>query len=41
MTQCFVYNKVMTEMKAKGFQVVNEEIMGDESVRIHVRRWTE
>lgn len=39
MTQCFVYNKVMTEMKAKGFQVVNEEVMDDESVRIHVRRW--
>jgi len=38
-TQCFVYNRVMTELKAKGFQVVNEEKMEDEAVRIHVRRW--
>lgn len=39
MTQCFVYNRVMTELKAKGFQVVNEEMSQDQSVRIHVRRW--
>jgi ABC-type transporter MlaC component len=39
MTQCFVYNRVMTELKAKGFQVVNEEMAQDDSVRIHVRRW--
>jgi hypothetical protein len=39
MTQCFVYNRVMTELKSKGFQVVNEERMQDETVRINVRRW--
>ncbi len=39
MTQCFVYNRVMTELKTKGFQVVNEEMAQDDSVRIHVRRW--
>jgi hypothetical protein len=39
MTQCFVYNRVMTELKAKGFQVMNEERMEDDSLRIHVRRW--
>jgi len=41
MTQCFVYNRVTSELKNKGFQVVNEEIMEDESVRIHVRRWVD
>jgi hypothetical protein len=39
MTQFFIYNRVLTELKAKGFQVVNEEVGQDESVRIHVRRW--
>lgn len=41
LTQCFVYNKVMTELKHKNFNVVNEETMEDESVRIHVRRWVD
>ncbi len=39
LTQCFIYNRVMSEVKAKGFQVVNEEQTEDESVRIHLRRW--
>ncbi len=39
LTQCFVYNRVMGELKNKDFQVVNEEVMEDESIRIHVRRW--
>jgi hypothetical protein len=39
MTQCFVYNRVATEIKSKGFQVVNEEVMDDEAIRINVRRW--
>ena len=39
LTQCFVYDKVMRELKTKEFQVVNEEVMEDESIRIHVRRW--
>ena len=41
LTQCFVYNRVATELKTKGFQVVNEEVMKDESIRINVRRWVE
>ena len=39
LTQCFMYNRVMSQVKAKGFQVVNEEQMEDETVRIHLRRW--
>ena len=41
MTQCFVYNRVMSEVKSRGFNVVNEERMQDETVRIHLRRWEE
>ena len=41
MTQHYVYNKVMNELRQKGFKVVNEETTNDESVRIHVRRWVD
>jgi len=41
LTQCFVYDKVMRELKSKEFQVVNEEVSEDESIRIHVRRWVD
>ncbi len=41
MTQCFVYNRVATELKSKGFQMVNEEVMDDQSIRINVRRWVD
>ncbi len=41
MTQCFVYNRVMSELKSRDFQIVNEEVMEDESVRINVRRWVD
>lgn len=41
MTQCFVYNRVATELKNKGFQMVNEEVMDDEAIRINVRRWVD
>jgi ABC-type transporter MlaC component len=41
LTQCFVYNKVVTELKAKGFGIVNEETMNDASIRIHVRQQVE
>jgi hypothetical protein len=37
--QCFVYNRVMTELKNKKFNVVNEEVMDDQSIRINVRKW--
>jgi hypothetical protein len=39
MTQIYMYNRVVTELKAKGFQMVNEEQMDDQAIRIHVRRW--
>ena len=39
MTQCFIYNRLASELKSKGFKVVNEEVMDDEAIRIHVRRW--
>jgi ABC-type transporter MlaC component len=39
LTQCFIYDKVMRELKSKDFNVVNEEVLEDESIRIHVRRW--
>jgi len=41
LTQSFVYNKVMKELKSKNFQVMNEEVSQDESIRIHVRRWVD
>lgn len=41
LTQCFVYNKVMKELKSKNFHVVNEEVTQDDSIRIHVRRWAD
>jgi hypothetical protein len=40
-TQCFMYDKVMRELKTKNFNVVNEEVMDDQSIRIHVRRFVE
>jgi hypothetical protein len=39
MTQCFIYNRVASELKNKGFQMVNEEVMDDQTIRMHVRRW--
>jgi hypothetical protein len=39
MTQCFIYNRVASELKNKGFQMVNEEVMEDQTIRMHVRRW--
>ena len=41
MTQCYVYNKVVKELKSKEFKIVNEEVMEDEAIRINVRRWEE
>jgi hypothetical protein len=41
LTQCFIYDKVMKQLKSKSFQVVNEERMQDDSIRIHVRRWVD
>ena len=41
LTQCFVYKKVMKELKSKSFQVVNEEVTQNQDIRIHVRRWVD
>jgi hypothetical protein len=41
LTQCFVYNKVMKQLKAKNFQVVNEEVTQNQDIRINVRRWVD
>ncbi len=41
LTQCFTYNRVISELKNKNFQIVNEEVTEDESVRINVRRWVD
>jgi predicted glycoside hydrolase/deacetylase ChbG (UPF0249 family) len=38
MTQCYVYNRTVTELKNKKFQMVNEEVAKDGTIRIHVRR---
>lgn len=40
-TQCYVYDKVMRELKAKNFQVVDQSLEKDESIRVHVRRWAD
>ncbi|NLW50734.1 MAG: DUF1257 domain-containing protein [Candidatus Brocadiaceae bacterium] len=37
-TQMYVYNRVMTELKNKGFTVIQEGVAQDETVHIHVRR---
>lgn len=41
LTQCFIYDKVMKQLKSRNFHVINEEVMEDESIRIHVRRWVD
>ena len=41
LTQCVMYNRIMSEVKTRGFQVIDEEQMEDETVRIHLRRWQE
>jgi len=38
MTQCYVYHRTVTELKNKKFQMVNEEVTKDGTIRIHVRR---
>jgi len=41
MTQCFIYNKVMQELKARNFNVISEEVMADQAIRIYVRQFVE
>jgi ABC-type transporter MlaC component len=39
LTQCYIYDKVMREVKGKNFQIVNEEVNEDKTIRINIRRW--
>jgi hypothetical protein len=36
-TQIFIYNKVMTELRGRKFEVTREEVAADQTVRLHVR----
>lgn len=40
-TQCFVYHRTVSELKSKNFQMVNEEVAKDGTIRVHVRRWVD
>jgi hypothetical protein len=37
--QQYVYQKLMDEMRKRGFNVVEEEVNEDRSIRLKVRRW--
>lgn len=37
--QQYVYQKLMSEMQARGFNVVEEEVSEDRSIRLKVRQW--
>lgn len=37
--QQYVYQKLMDEMRKRGFNVVEEELNEDRSIRLKVRRW--
>ena len=41
LTQRFIYDKVVKQIKQKNFQIVNEEVTENDDIRIHVRRWEE
>jgi hypothetical protein len=41
LSQHFVYNRVMQELKNKNFNVVNQEVTEDKSIHIQVRRWVD
>ena len=38
-TQQYAYMKVKKEVEKRGYSVVEEEILEDNSIRVHVRRW--
>ena len=37
--QHYVYNRLMEEMQARGFNIVEEEVSEDRSIRLKVRHW--
>jgi len=41
LTQCFVYHRTVSELKNKNFQMINEEITEDGTIRVQVRRWVD
>lgn len=41
LTQSFVYHRTVSELKNKNFQMVNEEVTEDGTIRVHVRRWVD
>lgn len=41
LTQCYAYHLTVSELKNKEFQMVNEEVTEDGSIRLHVRRWVD
>jgi hypothetical protein len=41
LTQCFVYHRTVSELKNKNFQMINEEVAEDGTIRVHVRRWVD
>ncbi len=40
-SQCFIYNRTVTELKKHNFQTVNEDVTEDGTIRVHVRRWVD
>jgi hypothetical protein len=38
-TQQYVYNRVVTELKSRKMTVVSEEVAEDRTVRVRVRSW--
>jgi hypothetical protein len=38
--QQFAYAKVMEELEARGFDVVQEQVEATGAIRVRVRRWT-
>jgi len=41
LTQCYAYHQTVSELKKKQFQMVNEELSEDGSIRLHVPRWVD
>ena len=37
--QQYVYQKLMDEMRSRGFNIVEEEVTEDRSIRLKVRHW--
>lgn len=38
-SQCFVYNKIMKELKAKNLNIIEQNVEQDKSIRLHIRNW--